>query len=349
MAGAKEVFMITWVCRSAAIGALIAVVSGCGSGQAVRTVTATATAPATSAPASSSSPPTAPAVSKPAAKPQTFSGVGTENLGTITVPVDSTLRWSCPSCGNANFQIFNNDPGSAIAVNGLDQTSGQTVVTAASYHAVTINTEGASWALTITPGNSTQTPGALPTVTTQSSQTQQAAPVQSAPSAGSAAVSVLDNYWQAINTGDFRAAYGYLGPGQEAESTWIASHQAAGIQSATFSGTANSVGATTATVHVDSLQTQDQANGCRTWSGDYQMVDQNGSWLIAKAEITPSPCPGATPSPSSTTTPAADFCTTHTCIPNFWNGTGYIVQCADGEWSHSGGLSGACSSHGGET
>jgi hypothetical protein len=24
------------------------------------------------------------------------------------------------------------------------------------------------------------------------------------------------------------------------------------------------------------------------------------------------------------------------------------VQCTDGEWSHSGGLSGACSDHGGE-
>jgi hypothetical protein len=43
------------------------------------------------------------------------------------------------------------------------------------------------------------------------------------------------------------------------------------------------------------------------------------------------------------------FCDTHTCISNFDNGNGYIVQCADGEWSQSGGLSGACSYHGGET
>lgn len=42
------------------------------------------------------------------------------------------------------------------------------------------------------------------------------------------------------------------------------------------------------------------------------------------------------------------FCSTHTCIPNFSNGTGYVVQCADGEWSHSGGRPGACSGHGGE-
>ena len=44
----------------------------------------------------------------------------------------------------------------------------------------------------------------------------------------------------------------------------------------------------------------------------------------------------------------AQFCSTHTCIQNFPNGSGSIVQCADGEWSHSGGLSGACSDHGGE-
>jgi hypothetical protein len=43
-----------------------------------------------------------------------------------------------------------------------------------------------------------------------------------------------------------------------------------------------------------------------------------------------------------------DFCSTHACIDNFDNGSGYIVQCADGMWSHSGGLSGACSYHGGE-
>jgi hypothetical protein len=36
------------------------------------------------------------------------------------------------------------------------------------------------------------------------------------------------------------------------------------------------------------------------------------------------------------------------CIPNFPNGTGTIVQCADGTYSHSGGRQGACSHHGGE-
>jgi hypothetical protein len=63
---------------------------------------------------------------------------------------------------------------------------------------------------------------------------------------------------------------------------------------------------------------------------------------------------GSTGSPAGSSTPdsgtgTADFCATHPCIDNFDNGTGYVVQCADGEWSHSGGRPGACSYHGGET
>jgi hypothetical protein len=34
-------------------------------------------------------------------------------------------------------------------------------------------------------------------------------------------------------------------------------------------------------------------------------------------------------------------------IPNYDQGTGYRVQCADGMYSHSGGRPGACSHHGG--
>jgi hypothetical protein len=41
------------------------------------------------------------------------------------------------------------------------------------------------------------------------------------------------------------------------------------------------------------------------------------------------------------------FCDIHDCIPSFYEGHGSIVQCADGEWSHSGGIQGACSYHGG--
>ncbi len=46
--------------------------------------------------------------------------------------------------------------------------------------------------------------------------------------------------------------------------------------------------------------------------------------------------------------PATAFCSYFNCIPSFWKSTnGYVVQCVDGTYSHSGGRSGACSYHGG--
>src|SRR4051812_42779295 len=52
---------------------------------------------------------------------------------------------------------------------------------------------------------------------------------------------------------------------------------------------------------------------------------------------------------SSGTKPAAAFCDSHTCVGDFYNESGYIVECGDGTWSHAGGLSGACSHHQGST
>jgi hypothetical protein len=46
-------------------------------------------------------------------------------------------------------------------------------------------------------------------------------------------------------------------------------------------------------------------------------------------------------------TSSSSFCDIHECIPNFDNGNGYRVQCADGTWSQSGGIQGVCSWHGG--
>lgn len=46
--------------------------------------------------------------------------------------------------------------------------------------------------------------------------------------------------------------------------------------------------------------------------------------------------------------PNPDFCAYFTCIKSFWESTnGYVVECWDGEYSHSGGRPGACSRNGG--
>jgi hypothetical protein len=41
----------------------------------------------------------------------------------------------------------------------------------------------------------------------------------------------------------------------------------------------------------------------------------------------------------------SSFCDVFACIPEFWLGPGYMVQCADGLFSHSGGYGGACYFH----
>jgi hypothetical protein len=46
--------------------------------------------------------------------------------------------------------------------------------------------------------------------------------------------------------------------------------------------------------------------------------------------------------------PPRDICSYFNCIGNFWNGRGYMVECNDGTYSMSGGISGACSYHKGE-
>ena len=70
--------------------------------------------------------------------------------------------------------------------------------------------------------------------------------------------------------------------------------------------------------------------------------------VVLIANISP-PKINTSPVPSSIgTDTAGGFCQTHTCIQNFPNGKGYIIECRDGTYSHSGGRRGACSYHGGE-
>jgi hypothetical protein len=62
------------------------------------------------------------------------------------------------------------------------------------------------------------------------------------------------------------------------------------------------------------------------------------------SDSAPSESTSSTPSysvPDTSSTPPGEN------IPNYENGRGYRVQCADGTYSHSGGIQGACSHHGG--
>lgn len=46
--------------------------------------------------------------------------------------------------------------------------------------------------------------------------------------------------------------------------------------------------------------------------------------------------------------PASSVCSYFHCIANFYNGRGYMIECKDDTYSKSGGISGACSDHGGK-
>ena len=143
----------TWIAAVLGIVVLLIII-GAVAGGSNNTSTGTTKSPAlVTTPTTTTATATKPAPA-PTAKAQTFTGAGTENLGTINVPVQSTLHWRCPSCGSDNFVInnsFNDD--NQLTVNDLNETSGQTAVDSGTYTDVQVLTEGQAWTVTITPGS----------------------------------------------------------------------------------------------------------------------------------------------------------------------------------------------------
>jgi hypothetical protein len=85
------------------------------------------------------------------AKPQLFTGNGSENLGTIVVPKDSTLTWNCGSCTQTGMEILANGQGLGNDIAVMQTaTSGKSAVTADTYRNVTVNADG-PFTITITP------------------------------------------------------------------------------------------------------------------------------------------------------------------------------------------------------
>lgn len=72
----------------------------------------------------------------------TFSGDGSQNLGTITVPSDSTLYWQCDSCSSMDISSQTNSDGNSIAVSS-SATSGQSPISAGTYDNVQVSTDAA--------------------------------------------------------------------------------------------------------------------------------------------------------------------------------------------------------------
>jgi hypothetical protein len=93
-----------------------------------------------------------------------------------------------------------------------------------------------------------------------------------------------------------------------------------------------------------------------TLAGDYA-----GGVRYSPAPATPEPAPGGSlcGAPANpfqltlcaggrlVTAPPSGVCGYFPCIGNFANGTGYMTECRDGEYSMSGGREGVCTDHGG--
>src|SRR5205823_639488 len=71
-----------------------------------------------------------------------------------------------------------------------------------------------------------------------------------------------------------------------------------------------------------------------------------------KPTPTPTHCVGVNNNPwcydfnpgKSIYAPPSAFCDYFTCVSTFWTATnGYVAECVDGHYTHSGGVSGACS------
>jgi hypothetical protein len=109
-----------------------------------------------------------------------------------------------------------------------------------------------------------------------------------------APLAAVERYWADIGAQDYAGAYGHLLAGSIGltESQFISSEQSAGIEEARFRGRFAAGSGSTATVDVRTLVTNDAQYGCRTWTGSYEMTDESGAWLIARANLSPHPCSG---------------------------------------------------------
>ena len=101
---------------------------------------------------------------------------------------------------------------------------------------------------------------------------------------------VIHRHWDAVEKGNYRAAFALLVPGTQRESSWIAAHKQDQLVNASISlGSPTLTSSTTATVPVHNLHTE-AASGCFNWSGSYKMQKVGGNWRIGKADISRSAC-----------------------------------------------------------
>jgi hypothetical protein len=165
--------------------------------------------------------------------------------------------------------------------------------------------------------------------------------------------SVVQAYFAAINARDYEVAWSLGGDNLGQSYTQFVDG---------FSNTATDsvsiVSTSGNSVSIDLTATQTDGSQ-KHFTGTYTVSGQaisSASITQSGASSTSSLC-GAPANPygynlcgigNKVTTPPSDICAYFSCIENFGNGSGYMVECNDGMYSMSGGIDGVCSDHRGE-
>jgi hypothetical protein len=193
------------------------------------------------------------------------------------------------------------------------------------------------------------------------------------------ATDAVREHYRALNRGQFATAWSDLSRALQAQLGPVATFQAGyDLTEGTYVDSATGRPLSGGQVAVDVQFHSDDIDACgnhisQLFGGTWTVAAASGNPILAIARITkssgpdpvrnvtdcstlksPAPPPPSYSPPTSLPDPYSPppsevdaFCATHDCIPNFPNGNGYIVQCQDGTYSHSGGIQGACSWHGG--
>jgi hypothetical protein len=128
--------------------------------------------------------------------------------------------------------------------------------------------------------------------TSSAAAPEQSKPGSRLPDQSERILAALNDYWADIRDRDYIAAFGYFVPGALGltESEFTSNQQRLGVSAVTFRGAVSASTPSSATVGVLSLVTHDREHGCRTWSGSYALVVEEGFWRILRAETTPKSC-----------------------------------------------------------
>jgi hypothetical protein len=213
---------------------------------------------------------------------------------------------------------------------------------------------GVAAASPTTVATTTQPPTTSPASKAPPPSTSAAAPTTAA-SATSASnpATVVEAYFAAIDAGNYEEAWALGGENLgESYSQFTAGFAATATDTVEILSTSGN----TVTVDLTAVQTDGTQ---QQFTGTYTVTGQTitGASITQVGGPPPASTCGAPSNPYGYNfcgvgrhiySPAPGVCQYFTCIDNFVNGRGYMVECNDHTYSMSGGIEDVCSDHGGE-